>query len=349
MTQRPENDAKWAVLSWLPIVAVLLLLLKAQDVDIEGVFPARKSEVYRLATETEELKSELESAQTSVANLRAQKQQDQSILASLLDQLQTLRPGLNGTSGFNGTSGPSGARGLTGASGAIGPDGLTGPSGATGLIGATGASGTQGATGATGPGLTGPPGPTGEAGPTGGTGPTGPTGPNYVINFDIYEDGTPLPAETQIGTFPSYFGLQFSNGFGTVANGTGTWFRPTAQNQYTLVPESAPNVGFTSDQTPGFIQAYASPLFSLNSLYVGYVAGPLAPPTANPVTITGFVQNATVGSCNYTVTPIQGGPPTFVLTPGCGSVDQIEISDRPAFTSDGTFQYWFIDDMFVTI
>ncbi len=60
--------------------------------DIEGMFPARKSEVYRLATENEELKSDLQSAQASVANLHAQKQQDQSTLATLQDRLESLKP-----------------------------------------------------------------------------------------------------------------------------------------------------------------------------------------------------------------------------------------------------------------
>lgn len=170
----------------------------------------------------------------------------------------------------------------------------------------------------------------------------GPTGPNYVINFDIYEDGTPLPAETQIGAFLSYFGLQFSSYLGTVANGTGTWFRPFPQNAYTLVPQSAPNVAFTSARDSGIIRAFASPLFSLNSLYVGYVAGPPAPTGGQPVTIAGFVQNVSVPACSYTVTPIQDGPPTLVTTPGCGSVDEIRISDTQG-------QYWFIDDMFVTL
>lgn len=161
-----------------------------------------------------------------------------------------------------------------------------------------------------------------------------------LITFDVNENGTPLPAQIDFGARPSFFGLKFGDGFGTVANGGGTYQRPYPQRSYIIMPESTPNVAVWSPDSFATIQPAAGALtFALNSIYVGYLQGSGAQP-ASPVTIAGFLQSVPV--CSYTVTPTAGALPTLVTTVDCGNVDQIQIGDQVG-------QYWYIDSMTATI
>lgn len=161
-----------------------------------------------------------------------------------------------------------------------------------------------------------------------------------LITFDVNEDGTPLPAQNNFGLRPSFFGLKFGDGFGTVTNGGGTFQNPAPARQYTIVPESAPNVAVWSPDSYATIQPAAGAVtFALNSIYVGYLQNAPAP-SPGPVTVAGFLQSVLV--CSYTVTPTAGALPTLVTTVDCGNLDQIQIGDQKG-------QYWYIDSMTVTI
>ena len=161
-----------------------------------------------------------------------------------------------------------------------------------------------------------------------------------LITFDVNENGSNLPAENQFGARTSFFNLRFGYGFGTVENDGGTWSRP--DNTYSIVPESPPNVAVWSPNGPATIQPAPNVVsFALNSIYVGYLQASGAPAAA-PVVITGYLQTIAVAACSYTVAPTAGQPPTLVTTPGCGNVDQIEITDNNG-------EYFFIDNMDVTL
>ena len=162
-----------------------------------------------------------------------------------------------------------------------------------------------------------------------------------LITFDVNENGTPLLGANNFGLRVSFFGLKFGDGFGTVQNNGGTFQQPT--RHYTIMAQSLPNVAVWSPDSYATIQPAAGVIaFALNSIYVGYLQGSGAPNTAGPVTITGSLQSVPVQACSYTVTPVEGQPPTFVATVGCVNVDQIQIGDTQG-------QYWYIDSMTVTI
>ncbi|BDA46926.1 probable collagen alpha-5(VI) chain at N-terminal half [Coccomyxa sp. Obi] len=363
MKRRSAEGSERVTFSWFPFVVLLLLTSRAQligasaigsDNDltstwlkgVEGVFPASKSETYRIAAENEQLKSQLQPLKTSIANLYAENEQEQKTIKRLQNLIDSSNPGQNGTNGvngFNGTAGPTGDKGATGVTGATGATGATGITGLQGFTGPTGGTGLTGATGATGlPGVTGPTGVTGETGPTGATGPTVPE----LITFDVDESGNPLAAQQNLALRASFFGLKFGDvdGFGTVTN-TGTNAGKTYQNggPYTITPQSPPNIAVWSPSTAATIQtAPGTVTFALNSVYVGALAGSSAPTSPFQVTIRGSLQNVTVATCSYTVIPTAGQLPTLVPTPACSDVDQIQISDNVG-------QYWFIDNLNVTL
>ena len=161
-----------------------------------------------------------------------------------------------------------------------------------------------------------------------------------LITFDVNENGTPLPAQNNFGLRPSFFGLKFGDGFGTVTNGGGTFQNPYPLRSYNIMPESTPNVAVWSPDSFATIQPAAGALtFALDSIYVGYLQGSNAP-SPGPVTVAGFLQAVQV--CSYTVTPTAGALPTLVTTADCGNLDQIQIGDTKG-------QYWYIDSMTVTI
>jgi hypothetical protein len=148
-----------------------------------------------------------------------------------------------------------------------------------------------------------------------------------------------MPPEYQFGAFASYFGLNFGDGFGTSANGYGSY--ANTGDSYTIVPESPPNVAIWSPSQFAVVQpAPGGVAFDLSSVYVGYLSPALG--QAYTVYLTGSFQGVPATSCSYSILPAQDEAPSLLETPDCVSLDQIQITDNNG-------QYWFIDNMNVTI
>ena len=175
-------------------------------------------------------------------------------------------------------------------------------------------------------------------------------GAEEIITFDVYENGTALLSGADLGTtFPSgFFGLEFDDGFQTLASGQSANNIPN--HPITLTPHSPLNAGFQdplTGATVATIQKMDGSTFSLVQLYVGCVTtGAL---TFNPpvtVSITGSFQNVPIPACSYQVlfTGKAGtnNPPNLLSTPNCTAVDMITIDD-------GVGQNWYVDDLTVVV
>lgn len=170
-----------------------------------------------------------------------------------------------------------------------------------------------------------------------------------LINFDVFEDGTPIPTMTEVGALPSFFGLKFSEGLFAITSG------PFNSITITLTPHSPPNVAFDGVFTPVTassvtMTAGVNP-FALVQLYLSYVSSPdlIYTPGAR-ISFTGMLSGNPVAGCNYAHTftdPVPTSPGSLpwvlITTPGCTAVDEIVIDDSTA-------QYNFIlDDITVIV